>query len=569
MFDGYTFVSQSNPAVTIPVSGFLAPPSGPVRARLGVVSYDGDKGSPGSQFLGDGMSLNGTPVSDALNPANDVFNSTVTRTGTPVAGREPALANTLGLDADVFAVDGLVANGATSATIALTTGGESYNPGVVTTAFDLFAPTLTATKTVTDVDGGRVEPGDLLQYDVSLTNTGLDAATGVAVSDAIPAGTAYDPGSLAVTGGPGAGPATDAAGDDLGERTAPGVAFRVGAGAGPAAGGRLDIGATASVRFRVRVAAGTPAGTVIPNAATIAYAAATSGTPFTDTTAPASVTVAGDPVLGATKAATLASDADGSGGVSAGDTLSYAVTVRNTGNQAATGVVLTDGLDPLTGIVVGSVTTSQGAVTSGNAAGQTALRVQIGTLPPGASATVVFRARVASPLPPGTTRVSNQAVVTADGLPPVTTDDPVTVTPDDPTTVAVTGDERVGAPRHRPARPGAGAQREPVRLLRDRDQSQPHRGTDAHHPRADPLRNGDHQPAGGRGLRGGALVWTSARLGPGARRTVCFTLGLIGPDGALRRPVATAAAANAGPVRDAVRTRLAAPPRRSQPAVTG
>ncbi|CAN0306381.1 unnamed protein product, partial [Phaeothamnion confervicola] len=36
VFDGYQFVSSTNPAITIPVSGFIAPPSGPVRARLGV-----------------------------------------------------------------------------------------------------------------------------------------------------------------------------------------------------------------------------------------------------------------------------------------------------------------------------------------------------------------------------------------------------------------------------------------------------------------------------------------------------------------------------------------------------
>lgn len=569
VFDGYQFVSVSNPTLTIPVAGFLAPPSGPVRARLGVVVYDGDRGAPGSQYQGDTLTLDGATVSDALNPAVDVFNGSITRTGTALTAKAPDFANQLGVDADVFSVDGLVPNGATSASIALTTGGESYNPGVVTTAFDLFAPTIASSKTVTDVDGGAVEPGDVLEYAVTLTNTGLDAATGVRLTDPIPAGTAYEPGSLVIAGGPGAGAVTDGAGDDQGEASAAGVAFRLGTGAGPAAGGRLEIGGSTSVRFRVRVAAGTPAGTVIPNAATTAYAGATSGTPFSDTTAPASVTVAGAPVLAATKSARLANDADGSGGTSGGDTLAYSVVITNSGNQAATGVVLTDALDPLTRLVVGSVTTSQGTVASGNAAGQTALRVALGTLAPGQSATVTFRARLSAAIPAGTTQIRNQAVVSAAGVTPVTTDDPVTVAAGDPTTVAITdvpAGARLSIDLRGPARAQALA---PVTYC----------ATTTNRSRVVardvairvPLVPGlavTGLPRGAR-LTGGGLVWSVPRLAAGRRTTVCFTVGLIGGDGAIRRPSAIAVAANADRVADAVTTRLRARRGPVQPAVTG
>lgn len=569
VFDGYQFVSVNAPTLTIPVSGFLAPPSGPVRARLGVVAYDGDRGAPGSQYQGDTLKLNGATVSDALNPANDIFNGSVTRTGVALTAKAPHFVNQLGLDADVFSVDGLVPNAATSATIALTTGGESYNPGVVTTAFDLFAPTLASTKTVTDLDGGVVEPGDVLEYAISLTNTGLDAATGVRLDDPVPAGTAYEPGSLAIVAGPGAGPVTDGAGDDPGEASAAGVAFRLGAGASAAAGGRLEIGASTSVRFRVRVAGGTPAGTVIPNAATTRFTGASSGTPFTDTTAPARVTVAGAPVLAATKTARLATDADGSGGTTGGDTLAYTVVITNSGNQTAADVVLSDALDPLTRLVVGSVTTSQGAVTSGNAAGQTALRVQLGALAPGASATVGFRARLSASIPAGTTQIRNQAVVSAAGITPVTTDDPVTVAAGDPTTVTITdapADARLSIDLRGPSRARAlspvtycatvtNRSRVPAREVVIRV----------------PLVRGmaiTELPRGAR-LAGGRLVWTAPRLAAGARRTVCFTVGLIGGDGAIRRPGAVAVAANARRVDDAVRTRLRAPRLIGPPAVVG
>ena len=569
VFDGYQFVAQSNPAVTIPVSGFIAPPSGPVRARLGVVAYDGDKGTPGSVFLGDGLALNGTPVSDALNPANDIFNSSITRTGTALTAKTPNYANQLGFDADVFSVDGLVPNGATSATIALTTGGESYNPGVVTTAFDLFAPTLTPEKAVTDLNGGQVLPGDLLEYTISMRNTGLDTAAGVRLSDAIPPGTTYDPGSLAITGGVGTGAATDAAGDDLAERDSGGVTFRLGTGATATAGGSLAVGASTSVRFRVRVAPATPAGTVIPNAATVNFAGATSGTPFTDTTAPVSVKVAGAPILAATKAATLAVDADGNGGTSAGDTLAYSVVVSNSGNQPATGVVLADALDPRTTLVVGSVTTSAGSVASGNAAGQKALRVEIGTIAPGASVTVGFRARLDATLPAGTTQIRNQAVVTSTGLAPVSTDDPVTVAPGDPTTVTIAGNPagaRLGIDLRGPAVARVNTPVTYCATVTNRSKAIARSLTIRV-----PITPGTALVALPRGSRlsGGALVWTSPTLGPGSHRSVCFTVALLGGNGTVRRPTAVAVAANAARVDDTVPTRLIARPGRNQPAVTG
>ena len=567
VFDGYQFVSFTDPTLSIPVSGFLAPPSGPVQARLGVVAYDGDKGSPGSQYQGDGLTLNGATVSDALNPADDIFNGSITRTGTALTAKDPDHANQLGFDADVFSVDGLVPNAATSAVIALTTGGESYNPGVVTTAFDLFAPSIAVQKTVSDIDGGRVEPGDLLEYTLSLSNTGLDAATGVRLIDPVPAGTAYEPGSLVIASGAGAGPATDGPGDDLAERAGADVVFRLGTGATPNAGGRLDVGASASVRFRVRVATGTPAGTVIPNAATTEFTGATSGTPFTDTSAPASVTVAGAPAIGATKTATLATDADRSGGTSGG-TLAYSVVVTNSGNQAATSVVLADSLDPLTRLVAGSVTTSQGTVTGGNAAGQTTLRVELGTLAPGASATVAFRARVNATLPAGTSRISNQAVVSAAGLTPVTTDDPVTVQPGDPTTVAVTAvpAARLGIDLRGPARARAGRAVTYCATLTNRSRIVARRATIRV-----PLTAGIAIRTRPRGARvvSRRLVWTTPRLAPGARRTVCFTVRLLGRNGTVRRPRAFAQASNAPRVTDAVRTRLRNRPGRIQPPVTG
>ncbi|MGD9570800.1 MAG: hypothetical protein AB7V62_02795 [Thermoleophilia bacterium] len=569
VFDGYQFVASSNPAVNIPISGFVAPPAGPVRLRLGVVAYDGDKGSPGSVFLGDSFSLPQSVISDALSPANDFFNSTLSREGTRFTAKSPDYVNQLGFDAKVLAVDGLIANSETSTTIGLITGGESYYPGVVTAAIDLFAPTLTSTKTVTDVNGGQVEPGDVLEYAIALQNTGLDAAVGVSLTDPIPANTTYEAGSLQVSGGANTGPKTDAAGDDQAEAAGGGVTFRLGAGATAAAGGSLGIGESTEVRFRVRVGASTPAGTVIPNTATIDFTGATTGMPFKDTTAPATVTVVGAPRLGAAKTATLEVDADRSGGVSGGDTLRYSITVTNSGNQAATGVRLGDQLDPNTRLVNGSVTTTAGTVTAGNGSGDTAVGVAIGTLAPGASATIAFTAQVVNPLPPGTTRVLNQAVVDADGQPQVRTDDPVTVLLGDATTVAI-GGRPAGARLAIDVRGPARAR--PLQVVR-------YCATVRNRSRvvARVLTIRVPVPAGtvvagrpkGARIVGGRIVWTSARLAPSRTRTVCFRLRLLGPAGSVRAPQGIAVATNASRVTDRTRTRLLGRPGPQQPAVTG
>ena len=49
----------------------------------------------------------------------------------------------LGFDIKDLGAPGFLPNSATSATINLTTGGETYYPGVVTTTIDLYSPDFT------------------------------------------------------------------------------------------------------------------------------------------------------------------------------------------------------------------------------------------------------------------------------------------------------------------------------------------------------------------------------------------------------------------------------------------
>ena len=129
--------------------------------------------------------------------------------------------NNLGYDADLFRTTSVLGNGQTSTQVRLSTSGDAYQPGVVTLATDLYAPRITATKTV---DSATANLGDTLTYTVDVANTGQDGATGTTFSDLIPEGAVFVPGSITVNGAA----VTDAAGDDLGEFAGGRVVARLG-----------------------------------------------------------------------------------------------------------------------------------------------------------------------------------------------------------------------------------------------------------------------------------------------------------------------------------------------------
>lgn len=279
VYDGYALVSGTT-SVNITVSGFVTPPAGVVNTKLGVVTWEGDIGFTGDQFL-----LNGTALSDGVNPATNFFNSSISQLGTRFSAKNPDYVNQYGFDADLISANGLLPNGATSATITLTTNGDTYYPGVVAFSTDLYAPVFDAsnfTKTVIDVNGGTVQPNDVLEYTVTMRNTGQDHAIACVMRDTLPANATYVTGSLQVVSGANAGTKTDAAGDDQmdyvpASRT---VVARLGTGAGGANGGQMDIGVASSVRFRVRVNAPAPSGTTVSNQGWLAFTGAQSGVDF-------------------------------------------------------------------------------------------------------------------------------------------------------------------------------------------------------------------------------------------------------------------------------------------------
>lgn len=252
VFGGYASV-QNTDTVGTTISGFLTPAAGPVNARFGTVTFEGD-----NQLTGDYLAVGNTRLADAASSSSNFFNSKVTNRGAPLTDRVPANVNNMAVDAKVIDAPGVVPNGATSANITFGTDGDFYYPAALTTQIDLYAPTVQGTKSVVNLSGNDVaKVGDVLEYTTSFSNTGQDPADAATMNDTLPAGLTYQPGSLRITGA-NAGTKTDAAGDDQAEVTGQTVRARLGTGANATTGGRLANGDTATVRF------GTPTGSPTP-----------------------------------------------------------------------------------------------------------------------------------------------------------------------------------------------------------------------------------------------------------------------------------------------------------------
>jgi uncharacterized repeat protein (TIGR01451 family) len=212
IFDGYQ--PMSNPAlqqVDINVSGFKTIPSGPVNVKVGVAALEGDLGNTGDSFsIKSNSKTSFTTISDAVNSANDFFNSSVSIAGANNSNRVPNNVNTLGFDLDLVTLanpsNGVIANGDTAATLRLTTNGDGYGVYLTTFAVDIIEPKINLAKRVFDIAGNDItgQPvvlGQTLDYKLSFQNVGNDDATSFKIRDVLPINTSYT--SVNVSGAPG------------------------------------------------------------------------------------------------------------------------------------------------------------------------------------------------------------------------------------------------------------------------------------------------------------------------------------------------------------------------------
>jgi len=163
------------------------------------------------------------------------------------------------------------------------------------------APCLVVDKSVQNLSNRTpAQPGDTLRYSVTVSNQGgIDAQTSIA-TDALAAGLTYTPGSLVVTTGPGAGPLSDAAGDDAGEYDAATrqVRVRLGTGADAVTGGSIAEATSETFQFDATVTSSTSTAHTIANTASTSYVDPITGSALDSTSQTTSTAVAG--VLAAT-----------------------------------------------------------------------------------------------------------------------------------------------------------------------------------------------------------------------------------------------------------------------------
>ncbi len=259
IYKGYANVDATAGGQNIGISGFFTPPNpiSAVNVKLGVYSFEGDQGT-----IGDSLKFNGLAVSNTKNFQNNFFNSSITQADTNCA-RFPLLVNTLGYDADIVTLanttKNYLANGASSATIRLTTAGDQYWPFMISTAIDVFEPNVFATKDWVDDNGGLVQLGDTITYNLKVYNKGTDPAINVEVVDSLIGAMNYVPNSSKILTGANASAIvkTDMIGDDQVDVNGNIIKFRLGGGANGTNGGSMGItAATDSVTtftFKVKI----------------------------------------------------------------------------------------------------------------------------------------------------------------------------------------------------------------------------------------------------------------------------------------------------------------------------
>ncbi|MCK0159266.1 T9SS type B sorting domain-containing protein [Allomuricauda sp. F6463D] len=210
-FDGYAAMGSTYKNVEFSFDGFKTVPSPlPVNAVIGAGTMDGDRiNGPSMQFRAD-PSDSWTYLSDAINPSNNVFNSTITNQGSWVDTRTPASHNTLGWDADILKLtnpgNSVLPNDHDSGEIRISTSSEGVILFLTTVAVEIIDPDILVEKKVedlagNDITGDGVNLGQSLEYVLRFWNRGNDDATNFTIRDVLPNNVELE--SVDLSGAPG------------------------------------------------------------------------------------------------------------------------------------------------------------------------------------------------------------------------------------------------------------------------------------------------------------------------------------------------------------------------------
>jgi uncharacterized repeat protein (TIGR01451 family) len=215
---GGVAITSTSPPMDITVTGFITPPSGPVNGRVLISAQEGDADIINDQAFFGPNALSLSVLSGPNNSVNNFFASqiNITDSNDPNVGQIDTT-GTFGnnnhnalMDTDVFAgrqgwditsidASSALSNGQVSAVLRLTTQGDAYLPNTIGIQVDVAAANIQPTKFV---DESFAEIGDTLTYTVVIPNNGSEDALNVTITDILPVGSTYVPGSFEVDGTP-------------------------------------------------------------------------------------------------------------------------------------------------------------------------------------------------------------------------------------------------------------------------------------------------------------------------------------------------------------------------------
>jgi uncharacterized repeat protein (TIGR01451 family) len=128
--------------------------------------------------------------------------------------------------------------------------------------------------------------------------------------------------------------------------------------------------------------------------------------------------------LSLTKTDAFTLDGGVGGRADVGDKIRYTIEIGNQSSAPLTSLIFRDTPHPNTSLIVGSVTTTQGTVTTGNGAGHTTVQVNLGTIAAGLTETITFEVLVKTPAAGSGTSICNQGRLSGPLFTNEPTDDP-------------------------------------------------------------------------------------------------------------------------------------------------
>ena len=197
IFNGFKTVLANN-SVVVPISGFITPLSGTINSSVATFVTDGDKESSqpnesDNLNTGDNLQMynkkttNYVTISDATNPVDNIFNSSISELGAHFTTKNPNYADNLGVDVDRYDVSAYIDNDQRSTQFRFITDGDVYDVNFLAFATDLTTPIIDGfDKTASIVDangtlrpagpGVEIYPGSQIVYTLTFENTGEEIA---------------------------------------------------------------------------------------------------------------------------------------------------------------------------------------------------------------------------------------------------------------------------------------------------------------------------------------------------------------------------------------------------------